>query len=350
MSTQGCRERLRGPQEQTLDRYARARAENAARRDQPPRPGEIFAFPETAERGVLWAVIDQDPADPQRLLLVAADVEPLAGSADVAVAASAERGPWNLRCRFAVWLRAAEFAGAKRAAYLESDVVEQVRRKRAELMAGEATGSGPEQETDAEPQYQDWLAELEKARIALSGKRGPEAGKPGEVVLFPSRSRWRPSGDFYALAASILLVVSLGLAGWIGWQSNEIGRLKRELDAEVNVPVVVFSQGDVRGEAKPVVLRPTVSSFVLMFQPSEDYLRYRLEIRDKDKDTVVWSTDELSSAETEMFELSVKLPRRHWPAGEYRLHLAGLRDGRAEPLGEYALRIKNPILSPPGGR
>ncbi|MCP4654588.1 MAG: hypothetical protein GY856_04110, partial [bacterium] len=341
MSAQDCRERVREPQERALNRYARTRAESTARRDQPPQPGEILAFPETAGRGVLWAVIDQDPADPQRFLLVAADVEPLAGSADVAVAASGERGPWSLRCRFAIRLRAAELVGAKRAAYLESEVVERVRRKRTRIAAGEAVGSALEQETDAEPEYQDWLGELEKARTALSGKQRPEAGEPGEVALFPSRSRWRPSGNFYALAASILLVVSLGLSGWIRWQSNEISRLKRELDAEVNVPVVVFSQGDVRGEAKSVILSPAVSSFVLMFQPSEDYPRYRLEIRDKDTDTVVWSTDELSSVEIEMFELSVKLPRRHWPAGEYRLHLAGLRDGRAEPLGEYALRIKN---------
>ena len=73
-----------------------------------PAPGDLLLMPETADRGLEWAVLAATPDDPRRVLLVPADTVPMIGSADVEVPAEEVVGPLSLRCRFAMWVRVDE--------------------------------------------------------------------------------------------------------------------------------------------------------------------------------------------------------------------------------------------------
>lgn len=333
MSAESGWERLRGPHEEALARYARTREERGKRRGQPPRAGEVFTFPETAEPFAAWAVVEDESDGGEGLLLVAADLEPLAGSADVEAAAEDDGAcAWTLRGRFALRLSASELESATRVAFLAPDVVERLRDKRARIAAGQPVGSALERETDGEPEYQDRVEELVQARAALALRRRPEhreseGGRPA------SRPR---SVRIYALAASVLLVLALGV---VISQHREIRRLEQERESpEPNLVYALFTTaGAVRGEVKTVTVPADAVAFFLILQVSEDAPRFQLEIREKETDALVWRSDALTK--TGGIDLTVLLPRALFPDGEYRLHLAGTDDGRLEPLYEYGLRV-----------
>src|SRR5436305_12107769 len=78
------------------------------RGDEPAGPGPIAAgqvltISELGEPRLAWATLRREEGTTERRLLVAADVNPLVGSGDVAVTGP-EVGSLTLRCRFAVWV------------------------------------------------------------------------------------------------------------------------------------------------------------------------------------------------------------------------------------------------------
>jgi len=332
-------DRLRGPLSEALAGHARSRSECERRRGEPPAPGDVFLFAATAELGVLWALVDRDAAA-RRLLAVAADPDLLVGSADVAAPEEAAGGALSLRCRFAVWLTAADFAGARRVGSVAADVVEQVRHKRAEMARGGALGSVREQETDRDPEYRDWEEVLGQAQAALLSKLRQH--EPAAAAIGP-RVRWRGFRGPLALAASILLVVSLGLgAGFMRqrWRLAELEQRDGRPAAHLNVPFVVLRPADARGAADAVTV-PADASLVHLILAVGDPPRpeYRLRIRDEHAGTVLWQGEGLKvSGETGL--LSVLLPRELLPPGEYRLTLSGVVNGETVPLAEYALAVR----------
>ncbi len=181
------RPRLRRATREAQARCDRARAELEGRGDRPPRPGDVLGFAETAEHSVLWAILEAVPVrEPRELLAVAADLHPFAGSSDVAVPAESAMGALCLRCGFEVRLDAAACGAAKRVGVLEPEVLEQARRKRAQIEAGALTGSVLERETDGEPEYQDWLedgpAQAQAALVASLGRPGAMTAEPDDLI------------------------------------------------------------------------------------------------------------------------------------------------------------------------
>ncbi len=162
------RQRLRARIDETMARYGRAQAERDRRRRQPPRPGDLFVFAATAEYSLQWAVIDRDPEDEWRFLVVAADLHPMIGSADVAAPAESACGALSLRCRFDAWLGIGDLAPEMRTGFLGSELLDRVRRKRAEIAGENQIGSPRERETDTEPEYRDVAEMLNEARTALA--------------------------------------------------------------------------------------------------------------------------------------------------------------------------------------
>jgi hypothetical protein len=57
----------------------------------------------------------------------------------------------------------------------------------------------------------------------------------------------------------------------------------------------------------------------------------------KETGRVVWTGEGLKASR--LNEVSLALPRDALSPGDYRLRLYGLKDGKAEPVGEYELRI-----------
>jgi hypothetical protein len=366
----------------------------------PPEPGDLFAFTETADFPVEWAVLDRRPGDAGQLLAVPADTHPLAGSADVEILASEPAGPLSLRCRFGLWLDASRFAPAHRTGTLTPDAVARALDRRAELEAGKVEASPLAYEAEADPEYEDWVREvLAPAHAALAQPVAPAVGE-----RLPRRRetprRWTALGNPYALAASILLLVTLGLTGGVFWQAGRISdlaagrqRTERELRQErerhtgelrraeeahrreiaerdrqaaqraaedsqriadlenrltiagharplVNAPFVDLEPLDpMRGGPDAIPLPPGASYLfvILTIADLRVFPEYRLEITDRDTGRSAWATGGLHK--TGGTEVSVALPRDLLPPGDYRLLLSGLKGGKAEKVAEYELKI-----------
>lgn len=384
---------------EALEKAARLEAELGRRRGRPPEPGDLFILPRTAAFPVEWALLDRDPNPPGRLLAVPADANPLLGSADVEIPDSALSGPLSLRCHFGAWLEAPSLTAGKRTGLLEPDLLEQARSHWAALERGEVPASPLAFETDVDPEYEDWLNDvLTPARAALTA---PAAAEPPLAPVIPLRRRWTTLGNPYALAASILLMVTLGLAGGMLWQTQRLEDLaidrtrteeqlrqekerlagelqqadeqhrrelaQREREAEearrkdqeriadlekrletggqvrprMNVPFIGLSPRDpVRGDIEAVTLPPEENLLFVILSKTDTRLfaSYRLEILQKDNGRKVWSGEGLTASH--LNEVSLALPRDLLSPGDYRLNLFGLRDGKAEPVGEYDLRIE----------
>lgn len=160
-------ERLRRQTGQAMARHAAVEAQTEARRA--PEPGDLYVLTETAESGLEWAVLERDPGDPHRFLMVPADDNPATGSADVAAPEGSARGPLTLRCAHGKWLDADRLDPELRSGALEPECLERAREKRRRVERGERVGSVLERRVDADPEYRDWVAGvLEPAREALS--------------------------------------------------------------------------------------------------------------------------------------------------------------------------------------
>ncbi len=197
----------------------------------PPSPGDVVVLERTARFDIEWVVLARDHAFPDRLLAVAADAQPLVGSADVAVPASAVGGPLVLRCRFGGWVDAGLLAGATRTVILTQGEVARARDRRAEVERGAVAGSILTCEVDDDPEYQDWVDEaLAPAWQAFAGT-GPVlvpevdgAGQsPGRIDQGPAPARRAVGVRSLALAASVVLALG---AGHFWRQHRELSELR----------------------------------------------------------------------------------------------------------------------------
>jgi len=118
---------------------------------------------------------------------------------------------------------------------------------------------------------------------------------------------------------------------------------KRSVAPEANVPIVDLNPQDAgRGGQNPkaatVQLSPDTDLFTLILNLSgEDSSRnYSLEVTDRNNRTI-WTARDLRKSPYNNFTVAMR--RRSFPAGEYRLKIYGLRDGRRQLIEEYAIRL-----------
>lgn len=212
-------QRLRDETGAMAARFAEQHAATSGDGERPPKPGDVFLFTQVPTLAAEWVVLEQNS---ERLFLVVpTDNRPWVGSYDVAITVGA------VRCRPATQLDAQAFEMQPRTGTLEPQLLERLRRKRKEIAAGTVAGSIFEQEIDADSEYQNWMQELSQAQASLP------VPKEGEVVAFPRQGqdrprRWHtPSSRLYSLAASILLVITLG---FLGRQYLKVDSYQQRLD------------------------------------------------------------------------------------------------------------------------
>ncbi|HEU4508576.1 MAG TPA: zf-HC2 domain-containing protein [Pyrinomonadaceae bacterium] len=112
---------------------------------------------------------------------------------------------------------------------------------------------------------------------------------------------------------------------------------------DVNVPIIDLNPQDAgRGvqnqNVATVQLPPETDLFTLILNLSgEDSSRdHSLEVTDRNNRTI-WTARDLRKSPYNNFTVAMR--QRSFPAGEYRLKIFGLRDGRRELIEEYAIRL-----------
>lgn len=378
-------------------RESRAAKGSTLSGDRPPEPGDLVFIPETADLPVEWAVLGRDPGRPGLVLVVPADTNPKVGTADVEVPKGSPVAPLTLRCGFGVWIGEAQLRTARRTGdALDPQDVSAAKRVWEAREGGEPVGSLLAEEVDVDPEYRDWIEDvLIPARAALTAA-------PGMAQVVPIRRRAAFFGNPLAVAASVLLMVSLGLAGGLLWQDRRIevlaeerARTEKELrrererltgelrraeevhrrelteterraeearqrdreriakleqrledsrrsEALLNVPYVGFSSNSTeRGEIKEVTFPAKTGVLFLLLSVTDkaSFPTYRLEVVSKDSGGVVWKGEGLKTSQIN--EVSLVLSRDVFSPGDYRLRLYGLKGGKAELVEEFELRVEH---------
>lgn len=214
------------------------------REDQPAEPGpeptpinagQVLVLQELGEPRLAWGVMRRDAGETARLLLVAADVNPLVGSGDVSAAGPAA-GPLTLRCRFAVWLSERDLGATTLLATLPPETLSLAGSRLQAIAAGQPVGTFSEHETEEDPEYQDWIEDVVRpAVVKLAARADAETPNAPPVLPFPTRRPApppAPRGTWLRWAA-VLAFVGLGTAsGFLWWrQAQEIAGLRTAADA-----------------------------------------------------------------------------------------------------------------------
>jgi len=300
-------------------------AELERRRGRAPEPGEVFVLPETAELPVEWALLERHPMRRDLWLAVPADVQPLAGSGDVAVPAEALSGPLVLRCGHWVWIGASRLRPELRTGLLDAERLDAARTLQRALADGclEPTPLG--EENDRDPELLAWEQDvLRPARAAL------EALHDAVETLRPRRTlpdRVRRVSPWLAAA---LLLVSVGLGWWVA-------RLERDLTApSYDEPTVPFDFGEVRGDVVVKLAQGPGRVRIRATIPAKLYSEgpLRLALIRQGRIIAVAPAQEVGSSG----ERSITLQRNDLPPGPYSLEFRRAKDGKV--LEEQRFRIE----------
>ncbi|MEP7010267.1 MAG: hypothetical protein ABJC13_08115 [Acidobacteriota bacterium] len=359
--------------------------------EEPPQPGDVLLHPAQQALPVQWVVVAATPSGAPKV--IPADAGSMVGSGDVALAEPSGVGRLSARCRFEQPLFPAALAGARRSGRLSTASLARVERRRSDLAAAKE-GSFTEIETDHDPEYEDWLAEV----VEPACRRWQELGI-AKVVPLPQRAE--PTYARLRWAAGIAAVVGLGALTGLWQQTGRVSKLEEaaqrqqaaasEREAEfaareqelarqiaaserarqategkaheqlaaasedlrrareaaliVNpVLVALEPKAAVRGEVEAIAL-PAQSSHLLLFLPVDQVVggTLRLELVDGSTGRVLWERNPLERQKGH--EISVGVPTALLPTGELVLRLYRRERGKEELIREHRLqlaRVKEP--------
>jgi hypothetical protein len=193
--------------------------------------GQVLTLPELGEPRLAWATLRREEGQIERRLLVAADVNPLVGSGDVAVTGP-EIGLLTLRCRFAVWVNDRELGTTTVLGTLPPEALAHADSRRQAIEAGGPIGTFSEQETEEDPEYQDWIEDVVRPAVGkLEARIGAAAPSPLPALPFPTRRSTEPLPSRHGVWmrwAAVLAFVALGAGSGFLWrrQGQEIVGLR----------------------------------------------------------------------------------------------------------------------------
>ncbi|MCP4900987.1 MAG: hypothetical protein GY906_28800, partial [bacterium] len=253
-----------------------------------------------------------------------------------------------------------------------------------------------------DPELNDWIESVPaKAQALLSSQSlSPPQDKTQMVPLHARSFMKSVTGSPYGIAASVLLVITVGLGGGLLHQfqraedagqllhqtrvqlaeargevedaglipNDDVVRQLQELEGRhvaerqelrdqikvlatqledagvekplLNLPLVWLSPMEtVRGDSRRVNLQGTAGSFLLVLevQDARFFSTYRVDVEDIATGTITWSGEDLIRSGPA--EIVLVLPRNLFPTGEYRLVLNGVSDSGEERLDQYSLQV-----------
>jgi hypothetical protein len=166
----------------------RAAAERAARDDTVSRqagPADVYLLPGEGDIATRWAVVAVHPDRPHLLFAVPADGNPLFGLADLPLVDQAGRR-LTLRCGLGLWLPRDVFPAERRLRLLSAEHLRRAREKLRQVTAGALDGPEAARESEANPDYREWMV-----LVAAAVERLAAATRTHAVTLTPS--------DFHAV-------------------------------------------------------------------------------------------------------------------------------------------------------
>lgn len=223
---------LRSETRQVAEAWGRLAAAAGERPIEPAQlgAGQVLLMPELAEPRLGWALLR---AASGGWLLLPCDANSLVGSGDVAFHTPAT-GPLTLRGRFATPFKLEALAAARPWGTVAPEALARAESKLAALAAGRLPGSFSEEETDDDPEYQDWIEDVVRPAVARLQALVPVEG-PAPPLAFEKR-REPPTQSSVAVWrwAAVLAFLSLGAAGGFLWwrQGEELQILQATMAAQ----------------------------------------------------------------------------------------------------------------------
>ncbi len=180
-------------------------AARAAQRTGPPAAGDLFVFDTGEDAALEWLVVREHPDDPRLLLLAPGDDFPFVGPPDVELPRDVVGRPLTIRCGEALWVPDRFCQPRLRTDSVPLEKLRLVRRKIADLARGRTDESKEQRQVSADPEYEDWLGLVARARERLQ-KRADQAPTDLGLVIpleqltsqLPAELAGEPA---YALAA-----------------------------------------------------------------------------------------------------------------------------------------------------
>lgn len=158
------------------DAHARGQAHRAQLGgDRPPAPGDAYLWVPANDYVLAWVVVGLHPTDPGLAFVVPADGNSLTGLADVLVREPAGE-PMCLRCGRSQVVPVADLEPDRRFRVLGAHHVRRAQRKIRELAVGPLGGTAAAWEAQADPDYQDWIANVTAAVLDAAARREKTQG------------------------------------------------------------------------------------------------------------------------------------------------------------------------------
>jgi len=196
--TQNPLERLRqlaGEMEKKLEKVAN----RLSQLPETPQAGDIFMFDNPETIGLQWVLLFSHPEDKNLWLTVPADDNPMTGSTDIAISEKALCGPFTLRCGQGIWKRKTDFEINSRVGVLENWHRHRATDKVKQVFEGQIQSTAWQMETEADPEYEEWMEQVSQERKALMNYPLP----PFKKTLV-NLSQWLKNNFYEAVKAGWL--------------------------------------------------------------------------------------------------------------------------------------------------
>jgi len=170
----------------SLEKFAKLSAEIAtkqgrldeelAKRPPSPQAGDIFIFKNPKIMGFQWVVLGADKS--QDFSMLPADNNPLVGSNDLGVSDRALSGPLTLRCGYQFRIHKNKFnKNCLRVGILENWDLQSATDKVQEIADSSVRSTVLQQETDSDPDYEEWIKQVKQGVDALAVQNPPPIRK-----------------------------------------------------------------------------------------------------------------------------------------------------------------------------
>ena len=202
MATSRNHERIQVATRAAAERLTRSLSTNSVERA--PAPGDLYVFGGGGDIGLEWLLVRFHPDDPGLALVAPVDDFPLAGTPDLVLDAATFGRTLVVRCGETDWLPARSCTSRLRVGTLTEPAVRAVRGRLADLARGRPLGSG-DPSVDFDPEYEEWIDEVGRARHSVGARAERVGGGLGEGIPL-SRFRAEPPPELvpdfeYSLAA-----------------------------------------------------------------------------------------------------------------------------------------------------